>query len=119
MRLGEQLMLEYPDVFQGGGDYPGVLDGWIREILFPLCAKLRELGIGPEFHVDQIKEKFGGLRFYASCETDEQYEAICAAERESYTVCELCGSRENVSSKGGWVKTFCEPCHAACLKETP
>lgn len=111
MSLYGQLMLEYPDVFQNNGDGPGVEDGWIREILYPLCAKLRELGIGPEFHVDQIKEKFGGLRFYASGETDEQYEAICAAEKESYEVCELCGSREYVSSKGGWVKTYCERCH--------
>ena len=109
--LCSQLMAEFPDVFQNDGDYPGMGDGWIRELLWPLCRDLRNIGISPDFHVDQIKEKFGGLRFYVSGATEEQWSRIDQADRDSYCVCEVCGSRENVKTTGGWLKTYCDTCN--------
>jgi hypothetical protein len=47
-------------------------DGWF-DILWRLCKDLEPLGTefeaagGPKFEVRQVKEKFGGLRFYVTC----------------------------------------------------
>ena len=64
--------------------------------------------------IQQVKEKFGGLRFYVDHETPELHDMIKKAEEESFYVCETCGSRENVGMTGGsWYSTVCEK----CLKE--
>lgn len=61
--------------------------------------------------VVQIKEKFGGLRFYAN-DTDSNIDGmIWFAEDLSYNICENCGSTDNVEqTKGGWISTLCETC---------
>jgi len=59
----------------------------------------------------QVKEKFGGLRFYINGGDDHIYGMIGLAEHMSYGICEMCGTTENVSSgKGGWVKYLCPKC---------
>lgn len=58
----------------------------------------------------QIKEKFGGLRIYTNFHTDELYEMINHAEDESYHVCELCGSREDMGQTMGWITSMCKKC---------
>ena len=64
-----------------------------------------------EFSLVQIKEKFGGLRIYPggieSGLYDDVYSAICKAEDESYTICELCGN-PGKPRKGSWIKTLCQ-----------
>lgn len=56
--------------------------------------------------VTQVKEKFGGLRFYVSTATDEQYGMIRLAEALSYNTCEICGSRGRLGGNG-WFSTRC------------
>jgi len=109
--LQQQLFDDFPTVFQREGDTPEVGNGWVKELLRPLCQRLVGLGIADDFHVDQIKEKFGGLRFYASGASREQDDAIDAAERDSYKVCELCGSRRDVTTRGSWLLTRCLECN--------
>lgn len=59
----------------------------------------------------QVKEKFGGLVMYLTRGTDEMYTVIDEAERESLNVCEDCGSKTNVSTKGkSWIRTLCSSC---------
>lgn len=59
-------------------------------------------------HAVQVKEKFGGLRFYiGGGATEEQYAFISFAEEMSYRVCELCGGRAQPYPLG-WVRTLCE-----------
>ena len=57
--------------------------------------------------VAQIKEKFGGLRFYAD-NTDEYMNGLIdMAEKISIHVCEVCGNpgkRRDTS----WVRTLCD-----------
>ena len=78
--------------------------GW-HPLLLSLFASLH-----PSTTIHQIKEKFGGLRVYATT-TDEGQDLIDQAEQRSYSTCELCGSIENVSTKGpGWLRTLCEEC---------
>ena len=57
----------------------------------------------------QVKEKFGGLRFYMSCATEEMYKLIHDAENKSYTICETCGAEGEIRH-GGWVRTLCDKC---------
>ena len=81
-----------------------VLNGWHNLIkqLFEDLEKSDWQG-----QVIQIKEKFGGLRFYVDGATDEQYKLINAAEDKSYEICEVCGE-VGIVRKGGWVRTLCD-----------
>ena len=59
----------------------------------------------------QIKEKFGGLRFYVDNGNEELHNMIDKAEEESYKVCEFCGSKEDVGqTANGWITTLCHNC---------
>ena len=58
--------------------------------------------------VFQVKEKFGGLRFYVDGATKEQYDYIHFAENFSYRICEDCGTTNNVRTyTWGWHRTLC------------
>jgi hypothetical protein len=59
----------------------------------------------------QIKEKFGGLRFYVNGATDKHWSYISFAESMSYSTCEECGA-PGKRYTDGWHKTLCD-IHAA------
>ena len=59
----------------------------------------------------QIKEKYGGLRFYTYGSDDYVRGMIDMAESISYRVCEACGNPGTLLSKGWW-RTLCDPCRA-------
>jgi len=61
-------------------------------------------------HIDQIKEKFGGLRFYFSGGDEEINGMVSLAESLSYRICEACGTTKNVGQTGGWIYTVCWDC---------
>ncbi len=71
-------------------------DGWF-ELLWQLSAQLEVLIAKlPNSEQDaytptNIKEKFGGLRFYMTRLTPEMDRAIREAERQSIHTCEQCG----------------------------
>jgi len=54
----------------------------------------------------QVKEKFGGLRFYVSGASENHYNYISFAESMSYRTCEQCGSPGKLYTDG-WRKTLC------------
>jgi hypothetical protein len=58
----------------------------------------------------QVKEKFGGLRFYVNAATDKHYHYITFAESMSYRTCEKCGA-PGKTYRMGWHKALC-PEHA-------
>ena len=62
------------------------------------------------FHVTQVKEKFGGLRFYvAGVPVSGQatvYHLIGEAESKSYHICEIC-SKPGKIRKTAWLQTLC------------
>jgi len=76
--------------------------------------------IDPGYEVHQIKQKFGGLRYYCSLNWDnvEANKIIKRAEDASYVTCEKCGSTDNVSSEspGYWISTLCAFCRAEALE---
>lgn len=64
-------------------------DGWY-EIIYPLCERLEPLVAalddgGEAFQVFQVKEKFGGLRFYVEASSDEIYEALIRRVNSAFT----------------------------------
>lgn len=58
----------------------------------------------------QVKEKYGGLRFYMTSGTDEIFDLIKKAEELSYKTCENCGE-PGYQRSGGWIYTLCDTCH--------
>jgi len=59
----------------------------------------------------QVKEKYGGLRFYTYGGNDYVRGMIDFAESMSYKICECCGNPGKLSQKGWW-RTLCDPCRA-------
>jgi hypothetical protein len=55
----------------------------------------------------QVKEKFGGLRFYVNHASEKHYNYITFAENMSYRICEECGAPGNLYTDG-WHTTLCE-----------
>lgn len=65
----------------------------------------------PQVTIQQIKEKFGGLRFYFEGGDEYCRGAAWFAEKLSTSICETCGA-PGKQSGDGWIKTLC-PTHAA------
>jgi len=59
--------------------------------------------------LDQVKEKFGTLRFYYSGGDDIIDGMVRMAESMSGCTCEECGNIGK-SRGGGWIHTYCESC---------
>jgi len=93
-------------------------DGWF--MLLEQLMRSIESHLNPEntwprkeripLQIDQIKEKFGGLRFYYHGGDNEVRGMVNFAERLSYSICEQCGSTKNVTQTKGWIITLCEDC---------
>lgn len=84
-------------------------DGWLN-LIGKLCEDINNLpGLPSDFKVQQIKQKFGGLRFYCGPYCDGLESLIRKAEIESFKICEECG---DVGSKDPtskyWIQVVCE-----------
>src|SRR5688572_15414673 len=86
-------------------------DGWFP-LLYTLCLEIEEIyanldeeekAKGP-YEAVQVKEKFGGLRFYMSNETEEMTQAIRNAEVKASRTCKQCS--DAITTKIG----ICETC---------
>jgi len=84
-------------------------DGWFK-IIYNLSKKLSNLNLPDDFEVFEVKEKFGGLRYYVNDGNEEVYKLISEAEEKSYTTCEVCGKIGKIRNSG-WVKTLCDECN--------
>jgi len=88
-------------------------DGWF-DIINRLCEKIEpiiEQQENPDdYYVEQVKEKFAGLRFYMSLHDEKIEECIRQAEEESFKTCEYCGN-PGVVRRDGWLKTMCDACY--------
>lgn len=57
----------------------------------------------------QVKEKYGGLRFYVDGANEYVRGLISMAESMSYRTCEECGNPGKPNDKG-WIITLCDSC---------
>ena len=135
-KLDKQLCKKYPYIFRDRNasetetcmcwGFPD--DGWYK-LIEDICEKIVEIKkkSGIQYVADQVKEKFGGLRF--TCHDDKRLLKISREvrsvyrnelrafisnrEMESFSICEVCGSNQGKLSKTGWIKCLCDN----CLKE--
>lgn len=89
-------------------------DGWY-ELIDRLCCRLdEELARTPDptFAFEQVKQKFGVLRVYATPTAKARLaELITEAAGESRTTCEPCGaSGATLVTHVGRMRTLCEAC---------
>ena len=92
------------------GDEVGV--GW-APIVLQCHRELQHLD--PGYRITQIKEKFGGLRYYFQSTVpfdaityDIMHHIVNTAEEHCARTCELCGAEGNSRHNGGWYKTLCD-----------
>jgi hypothetical protein len=85
-------------------------DGWCK-LIYELVHDIRinDLKKGDWItKATQVKEKFGGLRFYVTGTSDKNWALIRNAEQKSYGICEESGSEVEVGTwNNGWVRTMC------------
>jgi hypothetical protein len=97
-------------------DYLEVDVGWIP-LVKEVLGKLKEMGWKGE--IEQIKEKFGGLRLYLTDLTQEMDELVDSYERKSRTVCEYCGKPGQTYTNLGWWRTLDPECYAKEAEKQP
>lgn len=61
-------------------------------------------------HALQVKEKFGGLRFYMNLQSERWADWIREAEVEAFKTCERCGAPGAMHIRGGFLQTLCPTC---------
>ena len=102
----EQLLTTYATFFHPNFWGFECNDGWFS-LIESLCRTVKRYE--GKVQIIQVKEKFGGLRFYVSGGDEFLRGAITFAENFSYKVCEDCGS-EGAPNDEGWISTLCGPC---------
>jgi len=121
--LQNKLIEKYPKIFAECGMTPqescmafgiAVGDGWFH-LIDQLCESLQyetDKYNGPQVVAAQVKEKFGGLRFYVNSANDTQYNYIGFAESLSYKICEECGAMHQVTTEAPhhWIRSLCKEC---------
>lgn len=125
--LDTKLCLDYPKIFvnRAGSPWETLMcfgfehgDGWY-DLIDQMCGVIQS-------HIDwqnrkeekvkqvvavQVKEKFGGLRFYYDGGDDFIRGVVAFAEDMSCVICEECG-KPGKRRSGGWIRTLCDE-HAA------
>jgi len=119
--LEKQLFDKYPKIFRqkdlgmhetcmcwgiacGDGWYP-----FIDELCSIIQKYIDEQKI-EQIEAVQVKEKFGRLRFYTNYYDEQIEKFIAEAEKKCYTVCEICGSTEDIRPTKGWISYLCKTC---------
>jgi len=105
---------EYPAMFVGAYGGFAVGKGW-WPIIEVLCAEIqqhidwanRNDQVVPQVVVAQIKEKFGGLRFYYDGGDAQVHGMVRIAEAWANRTCETCGE-VGKQRGGGWIRTLCD-----------
>jgi hypothetical protein len=141
--LKEKLYQKYPEIFADKDKsarescmYWGIAcpDGWYT-IIEKLCAQLQHdtnINNYPQVVAEQVKEKFGTMRFYYRLEYTENSKTcnfkdfregfiagmIASSESRCSEICAICGSNQSIKSKKGWVQYLCENCMEAENEKT-
>lgn len=83
--------------------------GEVPKAWHPIVLKLIDdlFAAGWDGRLDQIKEKFGSLRFYISIGNAEIWNLIEAAEAATESICQYCG-KPATKVNGGWITYVCD-----------
>ena len=109
--FAKRMEERFPQMFSHpyGGFCVG--EGW-WPIIEELCSNIQghinwQKGKCPQVTVAQIKEKFGGLRFYYEGGDEQIRGMVSMAESWAEHACETCGA-PGTRRDGGWLKTLCD-----------
>lgn len=87
--------------------------GWRIAFGEQLCQELKEIlernGDLENYHILQIKEKYGTLRWYANIETPEISAILDKYENMSAKTCIRCG-KPATKITTGWISPYCDDC---------
>jgi len=109
----------FPEQIQKRIDAGRDCGSWIGNGWMDLVVQLDEqvAQLDPDYTISQVKEKFGGLRYYIAISegtSDENckeiWNIIHEAEDKSFDICDICGQpgkRLNVADMG-YIATRCE-----------
>ena len=92
--------------FECGDGWFNILDQLMGNIQHHIDWKNRKEEVVAQVTLDQVKEKFGTLRFYYSGGDDYIDGLVTMAESMSGVTCEECGL-PGTQTQGGWIKTAC------------
>ena len=85
-------------------------DGWFT-LLEQLLKQIKSMNPPEGFQIQQVKEKFGGLRFYHNGAYKSDIDAVVNfAEGLSYKICEECGNPGSTKGGKGWIRCLCLSC---------
>ena len=93
--------------FECGDGWFNILDQLMHNIQHHIDWMNRTEEVVPQVTLDQVKEKFGALRFYYSGGDDIIAGMVRLAESMSVVTCEVCGSPGKFRGKS-WFYTSCE-----------
>jgi hypothetical protein len=115
----DKLIKDFPHLYRGHNESPRhnlmcfgfeCGDGWY-ELIYDLSEKLSR--ISNEIKAVQVKEKFGGLRFYVDFGDKWSWALIDRASEESLKTCEECGdpaTKDPDTNPYRWIRTECDEC---------
>ena len=105
--LTQKLLNKYPKLFSDGPFWGAECgDGWYN-ILDNLCGSIASYRDVDNVIIDQIKEKFGTLRFYVTGGDAMVDGMIWMAEHMSGYTCEKCGNPGELRNLP-WLVTLCD-----------
>lgn len=114
MKKLDGLCNKYTTLF-GKDFYFECMEGWY-DLIDELCYNLSKMDGFENIIVNQVKEKFAGLRFYINYYSVEMEKEINVTEEKSYTICEMCGNKGTLR-KSSWLKTLCDKCNKVFYKK--
>lgn len=85
--------------------YFGINNGWLG-ILQRLFETLIALGWDKSFI--NVKQKFGGMSVFIDNIPENGFHFVIESERESFSVCEICGEPGERVNKKNWYYTLCQ-----------
>ena len=108
-----ELPKKYPSLFKNESFHFECGNGWyeLLDVLLSILELRQRRGSVPsdDIEITQIKQKFGGLRFYCHGVDDYCYGMIDLAEKISTRICEECGNPGRLmTTHTGWLYTACE-----------
>jgi len=110
----QRLEEQFPKMFSEPYGEVAVGEGW-WPIVESLCSQIQHHidwrtkygNIVPQVVVHQIKEKFGGLRFYYDGGDEQVRGMVSMAESWASNTCEICGV-PSTKQTTGWIKNVCD-----------
>ncbi|MGB8022204.1 MAG: hypothetical protein WCF04_13325 [Candidatus Nanopelagicales bacterium] len=106
--LTNALWTKYPLIFPQRVGF-SCNDGWYN-LIDVLCERVQarvDAGNCEQVEATQVKEKYGGLRFYCDGADNAVLAFIDFAEAMSERMCEICGA-PGAPNNTGWIQTLCD-----------